>query len=134
MSVHINAKEGEIANVVLMPGDPLRAKYIANKFLEDAKEVTNVRNILGYTGMYKGKKVTVMASGMGISSMGIYCHELYNEYGVETIIRIGTCGAYDEKLKLRDTIIVQEAYTDSNFAYNFNLEKKDCILGNAYIV
>lgn len=127
MSIHINALKGEFAKTVLMPGDPLRAKYIAEKYLTNVKMVTNVRNILGYTGEYKGKKVSVMASGMGISSMAIYCYELFTEYDVETIIRIGTCGAYDEKLKLRDMIIVKNAYTDSNFAYNFNLEKSDLI-------
>lgn len=125
MSVHINALKGEFAKTVLMPGDPLRAKYIAFKYLSDVKEVTNVRNILGYTGLYKGKKVSVMASGMGISSMAIYCYELFNEYGVNQIIRIGTCGAYNKKLKLKDIIIVEKAYTDSNFAYNFNNEQID---------
>ena len=129
MSVHINAKKGDIAEVVLMPGDPLRAKYIAEHFLEDAKEVTHVRNVLGFTGTYNGKRVSVVASGMGIPSIGIYAYELFHEYGAKKIIRIGTCGAYSDLLRLKDIIVVDEAYTDSNFAYNFNGEKLDHITG-----
>ena len=93
MSIHIGAKKEEIAKLVLMPGDPLRAKYIAENFLEDAKLVTEVRGMLGYTGKYNGKKITVMGSGMGIPSMGIYSYELYNFYDVDTIIRIGSMGS-----------------------------------------
>ena len=90
---HIAAKPGDFAKVVLMPGDPLRAKFIAENFLENARLVTSVRNVLGYTGTYHGKEVSVMASGMGMPSIGIYSHELYTHYGVETIIRIGSCGS-----------------------------------------
>ena len=111
MSIHNEAKNGEIAKVVLMPGDPLRAKYIAENFLEDYKLVNQVRNIFAYTGKYKGQEITVMASGMGMPSMGIYCYELYKFYDVETIIRIGSCGSYVEEINLLDTILVEESYT-----------------------
>ena len=93
MSIHCNANKEDIAEIVLMPGDPLRAKYIAENFLEGAKLVNTVRNMLAYTGTYKGKRVTVFSSGMGMPSMGIYCYELFKFYGVEKIIRIGSCGA-----------------------------------------
>lgn len=116
MSIHIGAKKEEIAKIVLMPGDPLRAKYIAENFLEDAKLVTEVRGMLGYTGKYNGKKITVMGSGMGIPSMGIYSYELYNFYDVDTIIRIGSMGSISKKLELRDTVLVMGSYTESNFA------------------
>lgn len=117
MTEHIEAKFGEIAKTVIMPGDPLRAKMIAEKYLEDYKLVSKVRNIYAYTGKYKGKEVTVMASGMGMPSMGIYSYELYKFYDVNNIIRIGTCGAYTSDLNLYDTILVSEAYSDSNYAY-----------------
>lgn len=116
MTPHINAKDGDIAKIVLAPGDPLRAKYIAENFLENWKLVNTVRNILAYTGTYKGKEVTVFSTGMGMPSMGIYCYELYKFYGVENIIRIGSCGAYDEKFNLFDTILVKGSYTEGNFA------------------
>ncbi|MEO5945500.1 MAG: purine-nucleoside phosphorylase [Chitinophagaceae bacterium] len=116
MSVHISAKKGEIAPVVLMPGDPLRAKYIADNFLQDVKEVSSVRNALYFTGFYKGKAVSVGASGMGCPSIGIYSFELYNEYDVETIIRVGTCGAYTSDLKLFDIINVERAFSESTYA------------------
>lgn len=119
---HINANPGDFANVVLMPGDPLRAKLIAEKFLLDYKEVTNVRGILGYTGYTKnGKRLSVMASGMGLPSIGIYSHELFTHYGVDTIIRVGTCGAYQENIKLFDIILGATASTDSNWANQFNV-------------
>ncbi len=118
--VHINAKVGEIAKVVIMPGDPLRAKYIAEKFLTDAKEVTHVRNMLGFTGYYKGKQVTVMGSGMGMPSMSIYSFELYHFYGVEEIIRIGTCGALDPKADVGEIILADKIYSESNFAYQYD--------------
>ena len=121
---HNEAKIGEIAKDVLMPGDPLRAKYIAENFLNDYKLINKVRNMYGYTGTYKGRKVTIFASGMGMPSMGIYCYELYKFYNVENIIRIGTCGAYDENLNIFDTILVNKSYTEGNFAYA--LEGKDC--------
>lgn len=119
---HINANPGDFANVVLMPGDPLRAKLIAEKFLLDYKEVTNVRGILGYTGYTEnGKRLSVMASGMGLPSIGIYSHELFTHYGVDTIIRVGTCGAYQENIKLFDIILGVTASTDSNWANQFNV-------------
>lgn len=116
MSVHISAKAGEIAPVVLMPGDPLRAKFIGEKFLTDVKLVSQTRGILFYTGTYKGKLVTVGASGMGCPSIGIYSYELFSEYGVESITRIGTCGAYTTDLKLFDLINVESACSESTYA------------------
>ena len=119
---HIGCKDKNlIAKTVLMPGDPLRAKYIADNFLEDVIEFNHVRNMFGYTGYYKGKKISVMGSGMGMPSISIYAYELYKFYDVENIIRIGTCGAYTEDLKIFDTILVEKAYTDSNYASLFNL-------------
>lgn len=122
MTPHNEAKKEDIANIVLMPGDPLRAKYIADNFLEDAKLVNTVRNMFGYTGTYKGKRLTVFASGMGMPSMGIYSYELYKFYDVDTIIRIGSCGAYTESLNLLDVILVDNAYTEGNYAYELNEE------------
>lgn len=120
MTPHINAKDGEIAKTVLAPGDPLRAKYIAENYLKNYKLVNTVRNILAYTGTYKGKEITVFSTGMGMPSMGIYCYELYKFYGVENIIRIGSCGAYDENLNMFDTILVNASYTEGNFAKALN--------------
>ena len=119
-------QEEDIAKTVLCPGDPLRAKYIAENFLENSRLVNSVRNILAYTGTYKGKEITVFASGMGMPSMGIYCYELYKFYDVETIIRIGSCGAYDDSLNLMDTVLVKKSYTEGNFAKALN--NKDCHL------
>ena len=119
---HNEAKLGEIAKTVIMPGDPLRAKYIAENFLENAKLVNQVRGIFAYTGTYKGNEVTVMASGMGMPSMGIYCYELYKFYDVENIIRIGSCGAYKPELKLFDIILADNIYSESNFALALNNE------------
>ena len=116
---HINAPEGAFARTVLMPGDPLRAKYIAEHYLEDAVLVNNVRGIQGYTGNYKGKRVSVMASGMGMPSIGIYSYELFNFYDVENIIRVGTAGALTVKLQLRDVVAAMSAYTDSNYGHQF---------------
>ncbi|OOF69711.1 purine-nucleoside phosphorylase [Rodentibacter caecimuris] len=113
MTPHINAPEGAFADVVLMPGDPLRAKYIAETFLENPQEVTNVRNMLGYTGTYKGRKISVMGHGMGIPSCSIYAKELITEYGVKKIIRVGSCGAVRQDVKVRDVIIGLGACTDS---------------------
>lgn len=110
---HINAKEGDFAKTVLMPGDPLRAKFIAENYLEDAKQVTDVRNMLGFTGAYKGKRVSVMGGGMGMPSIGIYSHELYNFYGVENIIRIGSAGSMSDKCDVMDIVIAQGACTNS---------------------
>lgn len=118
---HNNAKKGDFAKTVLFPGDPLRAKYIAETFLEDVVQVNGVRNMLAYTGYYKGKKVSVMGSGMGMPSLGIYAHELYTEYEVENIIRIGSCGAYVAECKLFDVILAQGACTNSNWAHQYGL-------------
>ena len=120
MSIHCNSNKEDIKKIVLMPGDPLRAKYIAENFLDNAKLVNTVRNMLAYTGTYKGKEITVFSSGMGMPSMGIYCYELYKFYDVDAIIRIGSCGAYDESLNLFDTILVNQSYTEGNFAYEWN--------------
>jgi len=116
MTPHIEAKKGEIAKTVLMPGDPLRAKFIADNFLTDAKLVNKVRNIFAYTGKYNDVEVTVMASGMGMPSIGIYSYELYNFYDVENIIRIGSAGAYTEKLNLYDIVLATDSYSLSSFA------------------
>lgn len=110
------ADKSLIAKTVLMPGDPLRAKYIADTYLKDVICFTSTRNVLGYTGTYKGKKISVMASGMGMPSIGIYSYELYNEYDVETIVRIGSAGSYDANLNLYDTLLVTHAFSDSNYA------------------
>lgn len=118
---HINAKPGDFAKTVLMPGDPLRSKFIAENFLTDARLVNNVRGVQGYTGSYDGKKVSVMASGMGMPSMGIYSYELFNVFGVENIIRIGSCGALSERVRIRDIIIGMGACTNSNFASQYRL-------------
>ena len=113
---HNNAESTAFAKTVLMPGDPLRAKYIAENFLENAKLVNNVRNVLGYTGTYKGHPISVMASGMGIPSIGIYSYELYEFYGVENIVRIGSAGSYTERLNVMDVALAESAYSDSTFA------------------
>ncbi|HAE44203.1 MAG TPA: purine-nucleoside phosphorylase [Lachnospiraceae bacterium] len=118
---HISAKAGDFADTVLMPGDPLRAKYIADHFLDDARLVTDVRNVYGYTGTYKGKKVSVMASGMGIPSIGIYSYELYAYYGVERIVRIGSAGAISENCKIMDIVLAQGACTTSSWAEMYKL-------------
>ena len=123
MAIHNEAKLGDIAKTVLMPGDPLRAKYVAENFLEDYKLVNQVRGILAYTGKYKGKEITVMASGMGIASIGIYSYELYKFYEVENIIRIGSCGAYAEEIDLMDIVLADKAYSTSNFAEDMSGEK-----------
>lgn len=119
---HIHAKVGDFAKTVLMPGDPLRAKFIAETYLKDAKLINTVRNVFAYTGTYKGKNVSVMASGMGMPSMGIYSWELYSSFGVESIIRVGTTGAYQKDIKLFDILIAQSASTDSNWANQFTLK------------
>ena len=119
---HINAKLGDFARTVLMPGDPLRAKFIAENYLQDAVLVNNVRGVQGYTGTYKGKRVSVMASGMGMPSIGIYSYELFNYYDVENIIRIGSAGAMTDKLKLRDVVAGMSAYTTSNYGYQFGFD------------
>src|SRR5690606_24916513 len=136
MSVHIAAKKGEIAKTVLQPGDPLRAKYIAENFLEDIRLVSQTRNIFYYTGLYKGKEISVGASGMGVPSIGIYSYELYTEYDVETIIRIGTCGAYTPELKIFDVLNVENAASESTYP-KFAWEIEEEILssqGNTFAV
>ena len=118
---HISAKAGDFAKTVLMPGDPLRAKFIAETFLENAVLVNNVRGVQGYTGEYKGKKVSVMASGMGMPSIGIYSYELFNFYDVENIIRVGTAGVIRPDLKVRDVVFGQGACTNSNYVQQYGL-------------
>ena len=118
---HISAKPGDFGKTVLMPGDPLRSKFIAENFLENPVLVNNVRGVHGYTGTYKGVKVSVMASGMGMPAIGIYSHELYNGYGVENIIRVGSAGSIQDHINLYDIVIGQGACTDSNFAAQFHI-------------
>ncbi len=154
MSIHCNANKEDIEKIVLMPGDPLRSKYIAENFLDNYRLVNTVRNMFAYTGTYKNKPVTVFSSGMGIPSMGIYSYELYKFYDVQKIIRIGSCGSYNKNIHLFDTILVNKSYTNSNFAYEWNKKKENvaeastilndliestaknnnikCIRGNAY--
>jgi len=111
---HISANAGDFAETVIMPGDPLRAQYIAENYLTNVKQVTAVRNMFGYTGEYKGKRVSVMGSGMGIPSISIYATELFRDYGVEKIIRVGSCGSIRDDIKLEDIVIAMGASTDSN--------------------
>lgn len=118
---HIQAKAGDFAQTVLMPGDPLRAKFIAENYLDNAVLVNEVRGMPGYTGYYQGKRVSVMASGMGQPSIGIYSYELFNFYGVENIVRIGSCGSFDKDLHIRDIIIAQAACTNGNYAAQYRL-------------
>lgn len=122
MTAHNRAKKGEIAPIVLAPGDPLRAKLVAEKFLTDSRLVTDVRNILGYTGLYKGKEVSVLSTGMGGPSIGIYSYELFTEYDVEAIIRIGTCGGLQENIGVGDLVFAMTASTDSAWAHQYNLK------------
>ena len=127
MTPHIKANINDIKKVVLMPGDPLRAKWIAETFLTDYKEVNNVRNMLAYTGMYNGIQVTVMGHGMGNPSIGIYSYELYKFYDVDLIIRIGSCGSYKEDIKVNDVILVNNVYSESNYhkMMKVNVENND---------
>lgn len=125
---HNSAPDGAFAKTVLMPGDPLRAKFIAENFLENPELVTSVRNVFGYTGTYKGHRVSVMASGMGMPSIGIYSYELYSFYGVENIIRIGSAGSYNPDLNVMDVFLGDSAYSESSFAYVHNrVEDKDLL-------
>jgi purine-nucleoside phosphorylase len=114
MSIHIGAKEGDIAEAILLPGDPLRAKFVAENFLEKPVQYTSVRNILGFTGTYKGKRVSVQGTGMGIPSISIYVNELFKDYGVKRAIRIGTAGSINKDVKIRDIVLAMSACTDSN--------------------
>ena len=118
---HIDAKPGDFGKTVLMPGDPLRAKFIAENFLENSVLVNNVRGVQGHTGTYKGVKVSVMASGMGMPAIGIYSHELFNFFDVENIIRVGSAGAIQEDIHLYDLVLAEGACTDSNYAAQFHL-------------
>ena len=120
-TAHNKANKGDIAKTVLMCGDPLRAKYIAENYLSDVKLVNDVRNMYCFTGTYKGKALSVMGSGMGCPSIGIYSYELYHDYDVDTIIRVGTCGAYKEEVKVRDIVVGVGACTNSNYASQFNI-------------
>jgi len=113
MTPHIEAKKEEIASVVLMPGDPLRAQFIAENYLENVRQVNSIRNMLMFTGEYRGKRVTIAGSGMGVPSIGIYSYELFKFYDVDTIIRVGSSGAYSEELDVYDVVLVTEAYSDS---------------------
>lgn len=123
MTPHNEAKLEDIAKTVLMPGDPLRAKFIAETYLDDYKLVNSIRNMYAYTGFYKGVKITVMASGMGIPSIGIYSYELYDKYNVDNIIRIGSMGAYSDSLNLYDTVLVLDSYSLSSYAKMDNYDK-----------
>lgn len=118
---HNNAKKGDIAETILLPGDPLRAKFIAETFLQDVVQFNAVRNMFGYTGTYKGKKVSVMGTGMGCASIGIYSYELIHTYGVKNLIRVGSCGAYDPELDLFDVVLGMGASSNSNYASQYNL-------------
>lgn len=118
MTIHINAMKEDVSNIVIMPGDPLRAKLIAEKYLDNYKQINSTRNMFGYTGYYKDKKITVMASGMGNASMGIYSYELFNDYDADYIIRIGTMGAYTDKLNLFDLVLADKTYSNTSYGKN----------------
>ena len=120
-TAHNSAKAGDFAKTVLMPGDPLRAKYIAETYLENPRQVNAVRTMFGYTGTYKGKEISVMGGGMGMPSIGIYSYELFNFYDVDQVIRIGSAGAFQDNIKLMDVVIGMGACTDSNYAYQYGL-------------
>lgn len=120
-TAHIRAEKGDFAETILLPGDPLRAKYIAEHFLDNVVQVNDVRGMLGYTGTYNGKRVSVMGSGMGMPSIGIYAHELITQFGVKNLIRIGSCGSYQEDVHVRDIIIGQATSTNSNWQSQYNL-------------
>ena len=131
---HIAAKNGDFAKTVLMPGDPLRAEFIAKNYLENAVLVNNVRGVQGYTGYYKGKRVSVMASGMGQPSIGIYSYELYHFFGVETIIRVGSCGSFSPDLHARDIIVAMGACTNGNYASQYKLPGTFCPIASFDLV
>ncbi|MBQ7949316.1 MAG: purine-nucleoside phosphorylase [Clostridia bacterium] len=131
---HISAKFGDFAKTVLMPGDPLRAEFIAKNYLENAVLVNDVRGVHGYTGYYKGKRVSVMASGMGQPSIGIYSYELYHFYGVETIIRVGSCGSFSPELHARDIIVAMGACTNGDYASQYKLPGTFCPIADFDLV
>lgn len=130
---HINAPEGAFAKTILMPGDPLRAKFISDNFLDNPQLVTSVRNVLGFTGTYHDKPVSVMASGMGMPSIGIYSHELFKFYDVENIIRIGSAGSYNRQLKVGDVVLASSAYSESSYAQVHNGETSHELFPSAHI-
>ncbi|MCM1259689.1 MAG: purine-nucleoside phosphorylase [Prevotella sp.] len=131
---HIEVTDAsKIAKTVLMPGDPLRAQYIADTYLENVEQFNQVRGMYGFTGTYKGRKISVMGSGMGMPSIGIYSYELFQFYGVENIIRIGSAGAYDPNLKLFDVVIAKEAYSESSYALTQNGETRDVLSGSSVL-
>ncbi|MBR1385518.1 MAG: purine-nucleoside phosphorylase [Bacilli bacterium] len=130
---HIESKKEDIKKIVLMPGDPLRAKFIAENFLDDYKLINTVRNMYGYTGKYKGHDVTIFASGMGMPSMGIYSYELFKFYDVDTIIRIGSAGAYTENLNLYDVLLVNGAYSESTYAKTQGNEQNNILYSNELV-
>ena len=130
MTPHIEAEKNDIAKTVIMPGDPKRAEYIANKYLTDVKCINKVRGMLGFTGLYKGKKVTVMAHGMGNASVGIYSYELFKFYDVDSIIRVGSAGAYSPELDLYDVVLVNESYSDTSYGYVQNGSKENILKSN----
>ena len=133
MTEHIEAKQNEIAKTVIMPGDPLRAKFIAENYLTNYKLVNQVRGIYAYTGTYKGKQITIMASGMGMPSMGIYSYELYKFYNVENIIRIGTAGAYTTDLNLYDLLLTSSCYSESTYAKTQNNTNNNIMYPSKYL-
>lgn len=128
---HISAAVGDYAKLCLMPGDPLRATHIAHNYLENAREVTRVRGMLGYTGTYKGRRISVMGSGMGMPSIGIYSYELYTQYNVDTIIRVGSMGAYSEALTLNDVVVCEGSYSESSFARTMCKEAADILYADS---
>ncbi|SHI76541.1 purine-nucleoside phosphorylase [Dethiosulfatibacter aminovorans DSM 17477] len=121
MTVHIGAKKGDIAETILLPGDPLRARFVAEKYLENPVCYNEVRGMYGYTGHYKGKRISVQGTGMGMPSIGIYSHELIADYGVKNLIRIGSCGSFNENIKVRDVLLAMSASTNSNYASQYEL-------------
>ena len=131
---HIEAQLGEIAETILLPGDPLRAKYIAENFLTDCVQFNKVRNMFGYTGNYEGKKVSVMGTGMGMPSMGIYAYELIKFYGVKRLIRVGSAGSIQSQIKLKDIVIAQGASTNSSFSHQFKLDGQIAALSDYHLL
>lgn len=121
MTVHIGAKKGDIAETILLPGDPMRARFVAEKYLENPVCYNEVRGMYGYTGYYKGKRISVQGTGMGMPSIGIYSHELIVDYGVKNLIRIGSCGSFNENIKVRDVLLAMSASTNSNYASQYDL-------------
>jgi len=126
-TIHFEFNKEDVSDLVIMPGDPLRAKYIAENYLSNVKQINSTRNMFGYTGLYKGKRISVIGSGMGIPSMGIYSYELYKFYDVKNIIRIGTCGGYSPDLKLFDVVLVDKTYSDSNYGFNLCKNKSKLV-------